>query len=611
MKANFSLKNFFRAFSCYLVSIFTIVAAGFPAQVFAKVDLPSGRDDEFGENNIVFYNPNGGADNSCPPTRLPSASEITWIGDSYSVGARDKITSVFGSEIDFGENDNNIQVGRNMSQGLDILQGIVDAGNLRKYLVFALGTNNGGSAESTISGYIDNLVSIAGEDTKIVLTTAYTKKSIDYTGVNNAIKNSRGTYDNITVADWAAVAKDEYYDADSEEIHPTNGYDQWVDTIKGALTTGSSSGGTTGVGDNKNYAGDQVWSDAELAMIAENQPFYEKAANEHNFPWQLLAVFHSVEHGLQRDNPSNGQGAYQLYSYTDGGTNENAFLPAGPIDDDEFQRQTDIAADVIVGKISGRDINDDNVVKRLFFEYNGAAGVYKTKAKNMGFSDEEAENGEGSAYVMNRFDAQRDPTSPEMSPYWPGRFVRDGVYDSSSTSNGFGTFVKYKALGGTGSCGGGNGNVAKTAELLSWPNHNVHAKDDPKPEYVTAMQEVGNYIVPCNAAGSCAPKGASCDIFVSTVIRYSKHDTEFPSYGPTTQRDYMEAHPEKYQKLDHPDDVSTLKSGDIFVWAGHHIYLYLEVDGQPGQASASFNDRTGEHWAWFSYEAGYEAYRPI
>jgi hypothetical protein len=73
----------------------------------------------------------------------------------------------------------------------------------------------------------------------------------------------------------------------------------------------------------------------------------------------------------------------------------------------------------------------------------------------------------------------------------------------------------------------------------------------------------------------------------------------------------MEAHPEKYQKLDHPDDVSTLKSGDIFVWAGHHIYLYLEVDGQPGQASASFNDRTGEHWAWFSYEAGYEAYRPI
>lgn len=602
------VKSFFKSLSCYITSITILIATGLANPVFAKVDLPAGRDDEFGENNIVFYNPNGNGDNTCPPSQLPDGKDITWIGDSYSVGARSKIISTFG-DVDFGDSDANIAVGRNMSQGLDVLQDIVNNGNLRKYLVFALGTNNGGSAESTISGYIDNLVSIAGEDTKIVLMTAYTKKSIDYTGVNNAVNNSRGTYDNITVADWASVAKDEYFDGDSEEIHPVSGYDEWVNSFKTALLSGGSSSGS-GVGDNKNYAGEQVWSDAELALIEENKPFYQAAADKYNFPWQLMAVFHSVEYSLRRENPSNGQGAYQLFTYTNGGTNENAFLPAGPIDDAEFQRQSDIAASVISEKINGRDITDDNVIKRLFFEYNGTAGVYINKAKNMGFSDEEANNGEGSAYVMNRYDAQRDPTSSEMSPYWPGRFVDDGVYDPNSTSTGFGTFVKYKALGGS-SCGGGNGNVAQTAETLSWPNHRVHAKDDPKPEYVTAMQEVGNYIVPCNASGSCAPKGASCDIFVSTVLYYSKHDTDFPQYGPKNQRDYMEAHPEKYQKIEHPDDVSSLKSGDIFVWSGHHIYFYLEVDGQPGQASASFNDRTGEHWAWFEYEEGYEAYRPI
>ena len=42
-----------------------------------------------------------------------------------------------------------------------------------------------------------------------------------------------------------------------------------------------------------------------------------------------------------------GQGIYQLYTYTAGGTNSNAFLPAGPVSDDEFARQTDIATSIM------------------------------------------------------------------------------------------------------------------------------------------------------------------------------------------------------------------------------------------------------------------------
>ena len=101
---------------------------------------------------------------------------------------------------------------------------------------------------------------------------------------------------------------------------------------------------------------------------------------------------------------------------------------------------------------AGLDVASDEGIKSLLFQYNGTASVYKQKALDMGFSQEEADWGEGSAYVMNRYDERRDPASPNMDSHWPGRFVADGVYDPSSTSMGFGGFVKYIALGG----GGGN-----------------------------------------------------------------------------------------------------------------------------------------------------------
>ena len=198
-----------------------------------------------------------------------------------------------------------------------------------------------------------------------------------------------------------------------------------------------------------NSAGAPVGTDAELEALAANKKFSVDAANKYGFRWEILATLHSMEHGLARDNPENLQGAYQLYSYTNGGTNENRFEPAGPISDEEFARQSDIAASVVKGKIDaiGADVNTDDGVKKLFFAYNGMADIYIEKAKNLGFSDEEARNGEGSSYVMNRFDAARDPAHKDtMSEYWPGRYIADGKYDETAVSNRFGAFVKYKAL---------------------------------------------------------------------------------------------------------------------------------------------------------------------
>lgn len=350
-------------------------------------------------------------------------------------------------------------------------------------------------------------------------------------------------------------------------------------------------------GGNQNYAGAPVWSDAELAAISENQGIYEEAANEYGFPWQVLAVLHYMETGLRRYNPGNGQGVYQLYSYTKGGTNENSFAPASSISEEEFRQQTKIAAGIVSSSVE--DLNNSDNVKKLFFKFNGMSSKYIEKALAMGFSEEEARNGEGSPYVMNGYDARRDPTSSEMDPAWAGRYVRDGQYDSSSTSTRFGAYVKYAALAGNEYCDettaeGGDGNIVDTALLLSWDEHG-HNKNEPKPEYVEAMKAVGTYYTPCRSNGDCAPVGASCDIFVSTVMRYSGSDPNFPATGPIVQENYMQSHPDMYSHVN-VSDTSELLPGDILVATdnGRHIYINL---GGGKQASASYNDRTGENYS--------------
>ena len=384
---------------------------------------------------------------------------------------------------------------------------------------------------------------------------------------------------------------------------------------------------STATGSNYNYAGAQVWTEAELQAIEKNKPVYQKVAEKYGFPWQIFAAIHSHEHSLQVSNPENGQGIYQLYSYTrKEGTREldpdKAFLPAGAVSDEEFLRQTEIAGEIIAGKASSagidlKNLTDDNI-KKIFYMYNGTG--YKEKALQLGFTEEQAANGEGSPYVMNRYDAARDPASASMSEYWAGRYVKDNEYTADSVSLGFGAFVQYLALAGTSSyCSSGGGTIAETAITLSWDGNENHAKDDPKPEYVKAMQEVGTYIVPCDRYGNCAPKGASCDIFVSTVMRYSGADKDFPATSPTTQENYILNHPEMYMKVDANDDISNLQPGDIFITtnAGDHIYLFVgDIDGSPAQASASFNGRTGEHFndVYFTDSGGariYNVYRRI
>ena len=376
-----------------------------------------------------------------------------------------------------------------------------------------------------------------------------------------------------------------YYDPDGETCTPSSG---------SVLS-----------GDNQLYNGNPVLSEDALKMIAENQQFYEKSANKYNIPWKVLAVMHYRETGLKKYNPANGQGVYQLYSYTGGGSNENAFLPAGNISDEEFQRQTDIAAKLTRDKYaSGLNLNTDDGVKTLFFRYNGVAQAYISQARSLGFSEAEANRGEGSPYVMNLADEKRDSSK---NPNWKQIRTDNGPMVAANQQPG--AFLIYAAIGGSSgysSCStgnsSGNGDLNATALALAWPEHGhgLNARDS----YKTALADVGL----SNYGDYYARIGASCDAFVATVFRYSGVDPNFiccgiSGHGATWN--YV-TNSGKFEEV--PNNTSSLKPGDIRLSNGH-IEMYVVVNGVGKIASASYGERTGEIGNFYDNSGTFKAYR--
>lgn len=189
--------------------------------------------------------------------------------------------------------------------------------------------------------------------------------------------------------------------------------------------------------DNKDYEGNPIWTDAQLAKVKELKHFYESAAKKYNIPWQMLAVEHVLESGQMKGGPSNGQGPYQQYT---------GHWPVGPYDDAQFQSATDKAAEMTASAAGGADLNQADNVKRAFYHYNSGNGsaVYEKQAKSLGFSDAQAANGEGSPYVMNRADAKRDS---RKNPNWV-QYTCDNDCVKSATQV-YGAYVYYAALVGS------------------------------------------------------------------------------------------------------------------------------------------------------------------
>lgn len=193
-----------------------------------------------------------------------------------------------------------------------------------------------------------------------------------------------------------------------------------------------------------------------------NRQVYEAVAASRDVPWQLIAALHYREFNMNStENPSNGQGVYQLYSLYQAGER----FPPGPINQAEFRRQTEMAIDFFLSKQGANLPNhraritranaDPETIKDTFFSYNGRADVYASQAANYGFNPA-TQPYEGSPYVMNMFDGPRQGMA--IISHDGGRI------DAHDTRPG--AFTVYAGLLGLGggstaaSCTNGTGNAA-------------------------------------------------------------------------------------------------------------------------------------------------------
>lgn len=216
---------------------------------------------------------------------------------------------------------------------------------------------------------------------------------------------------------------------------------------------------TTGSNNNKDYAGNQIISDEHMAKIKEYQPIYEQASKETRIPWQMFAVLHLRESVLAYFNPDNGQGIYQ--DSTRRFNDYKNYDPNFEMNDSEFLRQTKNAGQEIIEKVeaSGHSMDeiergDEAAIKNAFFYYNGAAGLYVDQA--IAVVGPDAPGYEGSPYVMNRADKERDPTvEPTKSNNTWGQVKVDYAQHLSYPANSdHGAYVMYAALAGVPTSGG-------------------------------------------------------------------------------------------------------------------------------------------------------------
>lgn len=583
--------------------------------------------EKFAANNIMFYDPD-----PCDDKGGFSGDKLTYIGDSLSFSVKDALKTKF-KNVDIDDKDidgttyHMVQVSKHFAMdsgdnhaGLTIAKKLVEKKQMRSFLIFALGTNDPGAVTKD---KIDELVSAVGDKTKIMLVTNFgTMDSAGNYPKNNEVMTAYAKDNkNVIVADWHASASsdpDKYINDNSLGVHLSDdGKEEFVNIIYNTAkeewmkSAGSGSGG----GNNKNYAGEQVFNDDQMAKIEEFRPIYEASGQKYNVPWQVLAILHSHESSLARVNPAplpgseNSEGLYGLH-YLANVAKTVHFELGAYVDDEEFAYQTDLAAETFANY--GDDLTTTDGVKHSFFRYNGVAPYYVNKALSMGFSEEEAKNGEGSPYVMNRYDARRDPKSSQMDPNWPGRFTNDtGHPDATSVSYGFGTFVEFVALGGLddNACPDDTGDLTGYTLRYAWPDHRGTGYTTAKPEYaeaVAAKQKNKQYV-----GGNSMP-GIDCGGFVTALIVDSGFDTEynfgsFLSKGASSvtygQLKWL-SQTDTWQ-LVNPDwntpisDEADLKPGDVAFtscsdkWECGHTYAYVgEIDGfETHIASASLEER--------------------
>lgn len=176
-------------------------------------------------------------------------------------------------------------------------------------------------------------------------------------------------------------------------------------------------------------AGETQWTAGQLEQVRANFGVYHEVQKETGVPWEVMAALHMREFSLQRVNPANGQGIYQLYS-------TGIYFAPGPVSDEEFKQQTILAAKFLLGKAGDNsrvggpmDYSNPDKIKDALFAYNGLASQYFQQAARLGFNL----GAEGSPYVMNMADDRRNS---DLNSGWGQILVDNGPLGKANKAPG-------------------------------------------------------------------------------------------------------------------------------------------------------------------------------
>ncbi len=216
--------------------------------------------------------------------------------------------------------------------------------------------------------------------------------------------------------------------------------------------------------------------------------------------------------------------------------------------------------------------------------------------------------------VLNRAQEKGWKTSAELAVEFPEMLTNAAQYaagtSDSPTSNQSYTGDACIPTNASGGAGAGSGDINQTALDLAWPSKG-HGKNDPSAAYKQAAISLWG-----EEAWSSHYNGASCDLFVATVMRYSGIDPNFPLVHVGNPGDsssssiagYLHNNPD-YIYVGTGDGSVQAQPGDIRIKYGSHVEMVVQKsDGSLGIASASLNDRTGEVTGYYP-SSQYHIYR--
>lgn len=137
----------------------------------------------------------------------------------------------------------------------------------------------------------------------------------------------------------------------------------------------------------------------------------------------------------------------------------------------------------------------------------------------------------------------------------------------------------------------GGEKLAATAINLAWPYGT--SKSTYKKKATAAYTAALNAVYPeHNKWSKGARTGASCDVFVGTVCRYSGIDPDMPrTVGKIWN--YLPKHPEKWAKVNYTYKESDLRTGDIIIYyykkgSSKHVCMYVKINGKGYLAEANY-----------------------